>query len=88
MNWSTSTTCSYTHSARGRHLSPEWQTQPCSHARSYARTHQGNERSMSLSKAFTWALLALVNVNISTIFTPPHPPTQSYTVWICLCIYN
>lgn len=52
---------------------PDRRTRPCTGAFMNMITHtptQGSTRNVSFSKAFTWALFALLNVNISTIFTP------------------
>lgn len=69
-------TCNYTHSAGGniwadtaRQTDPTMHRCICEHRHTHTHTH-GSERNMSFSNAFTWALFALVNVNISTIFTP------------------
>lgn len=63
---------------------PDRRTQPCTGAfvntvtDTHTHTH-GSERNMSFSNAFTWALFALVNVNISTIFTP----ASVLPAWMC-----
>lgn len=69
-------TCSYTHSARGniradtaRQADPTMHRCNCIPDNIHSPTHN-SKRNMSFSNAFTWALFALVNVNISTIFTP------------------
>lgn len=63
--------------SRGQYMSRYCQTDGPDHAPvhlwtpspTHTHTH-GSERNMSFSNAFTCALFALVNVNISTIFTP------------------
>lgn len=71
---------------------PDRQTRPCTGAFMNMITHtptQGSTRNVSFSKAFTWALFALLNVNISTIFTPasilPRLDVFCPRSW---CIYN
>lgn len=62
---------------QGQYMSRHRQTDGPDHApmhlwtwsHTYIHPHT-SKRNMSFSNAFTWALFALVNVNISTIFTP------------------